>query len=84
MGFVGRGNEKGRTRNENGRTWEWTVRGGGNVKGRTRNGNGRTGNGGRTRNSSLPLAALISSRDTVQFTVQNSVLHDHMHDLLET
>jgi hypothetical protein len=33
------------------------VRGGGNRKGRTRNGNGRT------RNDSLPLTALISSRD---------------------
>jgi hypothetical protein len=32
------------------REWEWALRGGGNVNGRTRNG-------------SLPLTALISSRD---------------------
>jgi hypothetical protein len=45
----GRGNEKDRTWNGS-REWEWALRGG-------RNGNSRT------RNGSLPLTALISSRE---------------------
>jgi hypothetical protein len=66
MGFAGRGNEKDRTRNGS-REWEWALRGG-------RNGNGRT------RNDSLPLTALISSRDAqVLVIVTPGVLHPSPH-----
>jgi hypothetical protein len=65
MGFAGRGNEKhsvGRG-NENDRTRngsrEWALRGEGLRKIVRGGGNGN----GRTRNDSLPLIALISSRD---------------------
>jgi hypothetical protein len=50
MGFVRRGNGNDRTRNGNGNE---LLRGGGNGNGRTRNG-------------SLPLTALISSRDIME------------------
>jgi hypothetical protein len=51
MSFAGRENEEDRTWNGS-REWEWDLQGG-------QNGNGRT------RNGSLPLTVLISSRDMI-------------------
>jgi hypothetical protein len=63
MGFARRGNEK----DSDNREWEWALRGGRNENGRTPGmGMGFAGRGngnGRTRNGSLPLTVLISSRD---------------------